>query len=72
MAELTHEQYDRLERAVAEGRRIAVWRRGTEYIVVPDRLRVGDGRERIEARNPTTGDRMVLYVDEIDSFEVVG
>lgn len=72
MAELTHEQYDRLEHAVAEGRRIVVRRRGTEYVVVPDRLQVSDGRERIEARNPTTGDRMVLYVEEIDSFEVLG
>lgn len=71
MAELTHEQYDALERAVATGQRIAVWRRGTEYVVVADRLQVSEGRERIEARNPTTGDRMVLYVDEIDGFEVV-
>jgi hypothetical protein len=72
MAELTHEQYDALERAVTSGQRIAVRRRGTEYVVVPDRLQVSAGRERIEARNPTTGDRMVLYVDEIDGFEVVG
>ncbi len=72
MAELTTEQYDRLERAVASGKRIAVWRRGTEYIVVPDRLRTDAGRELIEARNPTTGDHMKLYVDEIDGFEVVG
>jgi hypothetical protein len=72
MAELTTEQYDTLEHAVQTGKRIAVWRRGTEYIVVPDRLRTEAGRELIEARNPTTGDRMALYVDEIDRFEVVG
>lgn len=72
MAELTTEQYDKLERAVASGKRIAVWRRGTEYVVVADRLRVDTGRELIEARNPTTGDHMKLYVDEIDGFEVVG
>jgi len=72
MAELTTTQYDQLERAVASGKRIAVWRRGTEYIVVPDRLRTDAGRELIEARNPTTGDHMRLFVDEIDRFEVVG
>lgn len=72
MAELTHEQYERLERAVAIRQRIAVFRRGTEYIVIPDRLQVLQGRERIEARNPTTGDQLVLYVDELDGFEVVG
>ena len=72
MADLTTEQYDVLESAVASGKRIAVRRRGTEYLVVPDRLRTDSGREVIEARNPTTGDRMTLYVDEIDGFEVVG
>lgn len=72
MAQLTHEQYERLERAVAIRQRIAVFRRGTEYIVIPDRLQVLQGRERIEARNPTTGDQLVLYVDELDGFEVVG
>ena len=71
MAQLTHEQYEILEQAVNNGRRIAVWRRGTEYIVVPRRLRVRNGRELIEARNPTTGDDLVLVLDEIDSFEVV-
>lgn len=72
MAELTHEQYERLERAVATRQRIAVYRRGTEYVVVPDRLQVHQGRERLETRNPTTGDQLVLYIDELDGFEVVG
>jgi len=72
MAELTTAQYDELERAVAGGQRIAIRRRGTEYLLVPDRLRTDAGRELIEARNPTTGDHMKLYVDEIDGFEVVG
>lgn len=72
MAQLTHDQYDQLERAVTGGRRVAVWRRGTEYLVIPLRLRVTNGRELIEARNPTTGDRLHLYIDEIDTFEVLG
>ena len=71
MAQLTYSQYDRLERAVTRGDRIVVYRRGTEYIVVPLSLRARDGREVIEARNPTTGDRLDLYVDELDSLEVV-
>ena len=71
MAQLTIKQYDALERAIADARRIAVTRRGTEYIVVPERLRMGDGRESIEARNPTTGDRMILHLDEIDTLELV-
>ena len=71
MTQLTHQQYEQLERAVADGRRIAVHRRGTEYIVVPARLAIRTGREAIEARNPTTGDQMTLYLDEVDGIEVV-
>ncbi len=71
MAELTHAQYEMLERAVLNGRRIVVYRRGTEYVVLPERLALRDRREVIEARNPTTGDRLTLYIDELDTFEVV-
>jgi phage repressor protein C with HTH and peptisase S24 domain len=71
MAQLTYAQYDRLERAVMRGDRIAVYRRGTEYIVVPLSLRTRGGREVIDSRNPTTGDRLELYIDEIESIEVV-
>jgi hypothetical protein len=69
--QLTHEQYDALERAMADGRRIAVTRRGTEYVVVPERLRAAGGREVIDATHPTTGDRLVLYLDELDTVEAV-
>ena len=71
MAQLTHDQYDALESAITNGIRIAVWRRGTEYIVVPRRLRLADGREAIEAMHPTTGHELTLYVDEVDAIEVV-
>ena len=71
MAQLTHQQYEQLERAVTDGRRIAVHRRGTEYVVVPSRIAIRNGREVIEARNPTTGDHLTLYLDEVDAIEVV-
>lgn len=71
MAELTHEQYDQLERAIADGRRIAVYRRGTEYLVIPIRMRLS-AREAVEAMHPTTGEKLTLYIDEIEGFEVVG
>lgn len=67
---LTHEQYDALERAISDRRRIAVMRRGTEYVVVPARIAVERGREAIHARHPS-GNIMTLYLDEIESFEVV-
>ena len=72
MAILTTAQYDALERAIRDGRRIAVRRRGaSEVVVLPRALRLTQGRELIDASHPTTGDRLELYVDEIDGFEVV-
>ena len=71
MAQLTHQQYDALERAVRDGTRIAVYRRGTEYIVIPQRLRMLVGREAVESIHPTTGDRITLYLDEVDAIEIV-
>lgn len=71
MAQLTYSQYNDLEQAVSRGRRVIVFRRGTEYIVIPLALLSRDGREVIEARNPTTGDAMTLYVDELESIELV-
>ena len=71
MAELTTKQYDALERAIADGQRIAVYRRGTEYVVVPVRLYTAGGREAVEATHPTTGEQITLYIDEVESIEVV-
>jgi hypothetical protein len=71
LSQLTHKQYDILERAISSGDRIAAYRRGTEYVVVPTRLAVIGGREAVEAIHPTTGHQMTLYLDEIDAFEVV-
>ncbi|HEU5173553.1 MAG TPA: hypothetical protein VFT96_02285 [Gemmatimonadaceae bacterium] len=71
MAQLTHQQYDQLERAILDATRIAVYRRGTEYILIPLRIGLRGGRESIEARNPTTGDSITLHLDELDSIEFV-
>jgi hypothetical protein len=70
MAQLTHEQYDALERAVAHGSRIAIHRSGRrESIVVPLKILVKNGREAIEARNPTTGHDLTIYLDEVEALE---
>lgn len=72
VTQLNSQQYDALERAIANGRRLSVWRRGTEFLVVVDRLRVSGGREALEAHHPTTGDKLTLYIDELEGIEVVG
>lgn len=72
MAQLTHEQYELLERAVVAGTRIAVRRRGRrEYVVIPLTLRLVDGREVVEARNPTTGLDLTIYLDEVDAIHAL-
>lgn len=71
MARLSPNEYNALESAVTHRQRLAVVRRGTEYLVVPSRLFMQGGREAIEAAHPTTGDRMVLIIDELDSITVV-
>ncbi len=64
-------QYDRLELAITKGTRLAFTRRGTEYLVVPERLRIDAGREVIMTRHPSTGHRLELFIDELDSVESV-
>jgi hypothetical protein len=72
VSQLTHDEYNLLERALTRGQRIVVNRRGTEYVVIPLALLTKAGRELIETRNPTTGDRMSLFLDELDAIETVG
>lgn len=67
----TTNDYDSLENAISRGQKIAVSRRGNEFVVVPDRLRVEGGREAIDSVHPTTGEKITFYVDEISAFEVV-
>jgi hypothetical protein len=71
MSQLTHEQYNRLERAVTRSERISVSRKGAEYIIVPLAMRMHNGRETVDARNPTTGDALMIYLDEVDSVDVL-
>ena len=71
MGQLTVAQYDTLENAVRDGSRIVVRRRGTAYAVIPERLVLRGRREAIEARHPTTGQPLTLWLDEMDAFEVV-
>lgn len=68
---LTVKQYDALEHAIAHGQRIAAFRRGTEFVVIPERLVLRNRREAIEARHPTTGDHLTLWLDEVDALELV-
>ncbi len=71
MNQLTFRQYDALESAIVHSWRVAIFRRGTEYIVIPQRLRTFQAREAVDVLHPTTGEEMTLFFDEIDQLDVV-
>ena len=71
MGQLSHIQYEQLENAVVQGLRISLYRRGTEYMIIPTAVSGTGGRESLSARHSTTGEKMTFFLDEIDRFEVV-
>ncbi len=71
MKQLTHRQYDSLESAIAHGRRVSIYRRGTEFIGIPKRFSSKGQREAVEMLHPTTGEEITVFLDEIDRLDVV-
>jgi len=69
--QLTHRQYDALESAIAHGRRVSIYRRGTEFVGVPKKLWSEGQREAVDVLHPTTGEEVTLYLDEIERLEIV-
>jgi hypothetical protein len=63
---------DQLERAVRDGLKVALNRRGTEYVVTALRITTVDRREALVGRLPMTGDELAFRLDQIDSFQVIG
>jgi hypothetical protein len=71
VAHLSPADYDRLERAVLDGRRIILVRQGRETVVLPLRLVLRDGRDVIEARHPTTGYLITSVIEDLDAVEIL-
>ncbi|HEX2081011.1 MAG TPA: hypothetical protein VHG08_25125 [Longimicrobium sp.] len=67
----TPDALDRLERAMANGARVQVRRRGTEMVLVPDRLRHDYGGEVLVALHLGTGDRVEVPLDDVEWFRVI-
>ncbi len=67
----TSERMDQLERAVRNGLRVALTRRGNEHIVVALRVTSSDRREALVGRMPMTGEELTFRLDDIDSFQVL-
>jgi predicted DNA-binding transcriptional regulator YafY len=68
----TADRMDQLESAARRGQRVALSRRGTEYIVVAVRVATEDRHEVLVGYLPMTGEELTFRLDQIDSFQVVG
>jgi uncharacterized protein with PhoU and TrkA domain len=67
----TTDRMDQLEHATRKGLRVALSRRGTEYIVIAVRVTSVDLRDALIGRLPMTGEDLTFRLDEIDSFQVI-
>jgi hypothetical protein len=68
----TADRMDQLESAARRGQRVALSRRGTEYIVVALRVTTEEQHDVLVGRLPMTGEDLSFRLDQIDSFQVVG
>jgi uncharacterized protein with PhoU and TrkA domain len=68
----TPERLDQLESAVRQGRRVALVRRGTEYIVIAVKMTSTGNRDAFVGRLPMTGEEMTFRLDEIETMQVLG
>lgn len=68
---MTPASLDALERAVREGRRVALLRRGTEYVVVAVRLESAGRDEVLHARLPMTGESLEFRLRELERFAIL-
>ncbi len=67
----TTQRMDQLENAVRRGLRVALSRRGTEYIVVAQRITTIGRHEALIGRLPMTGEDLPFLLGEIDHFQVI-
>ena len=67
----TTDRMDQLERAARDGLRVALSRRGTEYVVVAQRVTSIDQYEALVGWLPMTGEELIFRLDEIESFQVI-
>jgi hypothetical protein len=68
----TADRMDQLEHAARRGQRVALSRRGTEYVVVALRVTSKDRRDVLVGRLPMTGEELTFQLDQIDCFQVLG
>ena len=68
---LTPEALDALELAVRQHQRVALRRRGTEYVVVAERLETSGRDDALAGRLPMTGELLTFRLRDLESFAVL-
>ena len=68
---LTPDALDALERAVRHRLRVALRRRGTEYVVVAERLESSGRDEVLAGRLPMTGEVLTFRLRDLETFAVL-
>jgi hypothetical protein len=73
MSELrwTTDRMDQLENAARKGLKVALSRRGTEYVVTAMRVTSVEQHEALIGWLPMTGEELTFRLDEIESFQVI-
>jgi hypothetical protein len=69
MMDWSPDDLDSLERAIVDGSRVQLTRRGTEYIVIPTSIRSSGSVDELIGTT-STGDRLKFPLPEIDDFAV--
>lgn len=67
----TADRMDQLERAARDGLRVALSRRGTEYVVTAQRVTTVDQHDALVGWLPMTGEEFTFRLEDIDSFQVI-
>jgi len=62
---------DQLEHAARRGLRVALSRRGTEYVVIALRVTSVGRHESLIGRLPMTGEELTFRLDDLDSLQVI-
>lgn len=67
----TPQRMEQLERAARLGSRVALMRRGTEYIVLARRIQQIRGKETLIGYLPMTGEELRFELNDLDEFQVL-
>lgn len=68
----TPTRYDLLERAVRDGLRISLMRRGSEHVVIARRLTTVRSKDAVVGFLPMSGQELTFVLDELDDFQLLG